>query len=125
MNTKQFIDKLNKIQKLMNLKKYKEAIILIEQLKELEKRGNFGYNLTHRLYQMDSNSHSLYNQQLLLKFLNELSKLNKSISFQELAEKIHKNYELNLKDDILRREIELLILRNQLKCRIEGDKLIF
>ncbi|MFX1420608.1 MAG: hypothetical protein ACFE9N_17055 [Promethearchaeota archaeon] len=124
MNTKEFINQLNEIQKLMNLEKYKEAIILIEHLKELEKKGNFDYNLTHRLFQLDSNSRSLYNQQLILRVIKDISINYDSISLPELNQILTAEKNLNLKLDILRREIELLILRNLLPFKIENDILI-
>ncbi len=125
MNTEQFIKQLNDIQELMQKEKYKEAIILIEKLKELEKNANFNYNLTHRLYQLDSNSRSLYNQQIILKTIKDLSSKNDSISFQELNQTLKKKDELELSEDVLKREIEILILRNLLTCRIDKEKIIF
>ncbi len=124
MNSKEFIEKLNEAQELLQQENYKEAIVLIEQVKELEKKGNFDYNLTHRLYQFDSNSRSLYNQQIILKIVRELSIQYKVISFQELNQVLKAKEELNLTDDILRREIELLILRNQLPWRINKNTII-
>ena len=67
MNVQEFIHQLDIVEKLMHQENYKEAVILIEKLKKLEKESNFGYNLTHRLYQLDSNVRSLYNQQIILK----------------------------------------------------------
>jgi len=125
MNTKEFMNQLNEVQKLMNLEEYKEAIMLLDKLKEIEKNSNLNYDITHKLYQLDSNSHSLYNQQIILKYLNSISKLNDSISFAELNQVIKENNELELSDDILKREIEILILRNLLSCKIEGDLITF
>ncbi len=124
MNTEQFIKQLNDIQELLQKEKYKEAIILIEKLKELEKNANFNYGLTHRLYQLDSNSRSLYNQQIILKTVKDLSSKNDSISFQELNQTLKKKDELDLSEDVLKREIEILILRNLLSCRIDKEKII-
>ena len=125
MNTKEFMNQLNEVQKLMNLEEYKEAIMLLDKLKEIEKNSNLNYDITHKLYQLDSNSHSLYNQQIILKYLNSISKLNDSISFAELNQVIKENEELEFSDDILKREIEILILRNLLSCKIEGDLITF
>ena len=125
MNTKEFMNQLNEVQKLMNSEKYKEAMILLDKLKEVEKNTNLNYNITHRLFQLDSNSRSLYNQQVILKNLNNISKLNASISFQELNLVIKDRDELELSNDILRREVEILILRNLITCRIDGERLIF
>jgi len=125
MNSQEFVEQLNKIQELMEQENYKEAITLIEKLKKIENESDFGYNLTHRLYQLDSNSRSLYNQQIIFANVRDLFKKYKFISFQELNRVLRTKNELNLTDDILRREIELLILRNQLHWKIEKDNIVF
>lgn len=125
MDDQKFIKQLNEVQDLMQQEKYQEAVILIEKLKEFEKKNNYDYNLTHRLYQLDSNAHSLYNQQVILHIINDLSKRYDSISFQELNRVLKEKKELNLSNDILQREIEILILRNLISCKIDGEKLIF
>ena len=125
MDSTEFISKLNEVQEFMRQENYKEAIILIERLKELEKNGNFNYNLTHRLYQLDSNSRSLFNQQIILKTINNLSNEYESISFRELKQKLNDLHNLDLSEEILKREIEILILRNLLSCRIYEEKIVF
>ncbi len=124
MNTEEIINQLNEVQKLMNLEKYKEAIVLLDKLKELDNTNNFNYNISHRLYQLDSNSRSLYNQQVILKSINNLSVKDDSINFQELNQLLKLNYNLNLDPKILRREIELLILGCQLPWKINKDTII-
>ncbi len=124
MNSQEFVEQLNKIQALMEQENYKQAILLIEKLKKVENESNFDYNLTHRLYQLDSNSHSLYNQQIILANVIDLAKKYKTISFQELNRFLRTKKELDLSEDILRREIELLILRNQLQGKIEKDTIV-
>ncbi len=124
MKAEEFIKQLNDVQELMQKEKYKEAIILIEKLREIEKNADFDYNLAHRLYQLDSNCRSLYNQQIILTIINELSKKYRSIRFQEINQILRANNKLDLTDDILRREIELLILRNQLQGKIEKDNIV-
>jgi len=126
MNPKEFMDQLNKAQKLMDLEKYKEAIIILDKLKEFEKASdyNFNYGLIHSLYQLDSNCRSIYNQEIILNHIKEISHEQKSISFQELNQIIKENEELDLGDDILRREVELLILRNLLSGFIKNDSII-
>lgn len=125
MDEKEFVKQLNKAQDLMIQEKYNESINLVEELKEVENKSDFNYNLTHRLYQLDSNIHSLYNQQVILNHINDISRKQESISFQEINLLIKKSTKLDLSDDILRREIELLILRNLLNCEIDGDLLKF
>ena len=125
MDVQEFIKQLDLVQKLMERENFKEAVTLIEKLKELEKDNNFDYNLTHRLYQLDSNSRSLYNQQIILNTINDLSNKSEYISFQELNQTLKKKDKLDLSDDILRREIEILILRNLLPCTIDKEKIIF
>ena len=125
MDAREFIKQLNVIERLMEQEQYKEALNLIENLKKTDKESNLNYNLTHRLYQLDSNSRSLLNQQIILINVRDLSKKYTSISFQELNHILKSKNELDLTDDILRREIELLILRNQLLGKIEKDTIIF
>lgn len=125
MDSIEFIQKLNEVQEFMLQENYKEAIILIDRLKQLEKTGNFDYNLTHRLYQLDSNSRSLYNQQIILTTINDLSSKSEYISFHELNQTLKEMDKIDLSDDILKREIEILILRNLLSCRIDKEKIIF
>ena len=124
MKKQEFIDKLNQVQDLMKKEKYKDALLLLDKLKTVEKSMDFDYNLTHKLYQLDSNTQSLNNQQIILNNIQKMSKKQSSISFNELYQIIKEKDNLILPIDILRREIELLILRNLLECKIEGDKII-
>ncbi|UCD01764.1 MAG: hypothetical protein JSV23_01710 [Promethearchaeota archaeon] len=125
MDSQEFLKQLNEVQELVKQENYKGALILIEKLKKIEKNSTFDYNITHRLYQLDSNTHSLYNQQLILKTIKNLSEIYNTISFNELNQAIKQKSELELSTDILRREVEILILRNLISCRIDGEKLIF
>ncbi|MFX0106408.1 MAG: hypothetical protein ACFE75_13110 [Candidatus Hodarchaeota archaeon] len=125
MDSQEFLKQINEVQELVKEENYKEALIIIEKLKVIEKNSTFDYNITHRLYQLDSNTQSLYNQQLILKTIKNISKKCESISFHELIREIKELFEEELNNDILRREIEILILRNLLFCKIEGDRLIF
>jgi len=125
MKSQEFIKKLNDVQELMLQEKYKEAILLLGSLKEIEKQGDFDYNLTHRLYQLDSNSHSLYNQQVILKVILTISQKTDSITFAELNNLIKKQENLDIDISILRREIEILVLRSLLSCKIEENKIYF
>ncbi len=126
MNTKEFMNQLNEAQNLMDLEKYKEAMIILDKLKEFEKTSdyNFNYGLIHTLYQLDSNCRSSYNQEIILTHIKKISHEQKSISFQELNQIIKENEELDLGEDILRREVELLILRNLLSGFIKNDSII-
>ncbi|MCJ7650443.1 MAG: hypothetical protein MUP85_17680, partial [Candidatus Lokiarchaeota archaeon] len=74
MKPNEFANRLNEVQELMAKEKYKEALVLLEGLKDLDKTSNFDYNLTHKLYQLDSNTRSLYNQQIILERLNSINK---------------------------------------------------
>ncbi|TKJ23273.1 MAG: hypothetical protein CEE43_03835 [Promethearchaeota archaeon Loki_b32] len=125
MDIQDFIKQLNQVQELMQKENYKEAISIIEKLKEIETESDYNYNLTHRLYQLDSNARSLFNQQKILKIINELYSSCDSISFQELNQVLNEKHKLNLSNDILQREIEILILRNLISCKIDREKLIF
>ncbi|MFX0020217.1 MAG: hypothetical protein ACFFDL_16820 [Promethearchaeota archaeon] len=125
MEPKEFIDELNNIQDLMSQEKYSEAIALIESLKAIEKQANFNYNLTHKLYQLDSNARSLNNQQKILNLISKISQQQSSITFTELQKRLKEIESIALDETILRREIEILILRNLVSCNIEGNKLTF
>ena len=125
METKEIIKQLNNIRELMTQEKYTDAIALIDKLKEKDKTSDFDYTYTHQLYQLDSNARSLYNQQIVLKCIKKFSLNQNSITFRDLNEMLKSNNELNLSEDILRREIEILILRNQLKCKLEGEHIHF
>ena len=124
MDDQKFIKQLNEVQDLMQQEKYQEAILLIEKLKELENQDSYNYNLTHKLYQLDSNAHSLYNQQAILHIINDLFSGHDSISFQELNRELREKKNLNLRNDILQREIEILVLRNKLSCKIEKENIV-
>ncbi len=109
----------------MTQEKYTDAIALIDKLKEKDKTNDFDYTYSHQLYQLDSNARSLYNQQIILKLIKEISLNQNLITFHDLNQILKSKNELTLKDDILRREIEILILRNQLKCKLEGENINF
>ncbi|MHA1915541.1 MAG: hypothetical protein ACW986_04790 [Promethearchaeota archaeon] len=127
MNPQEFQNRLNEVRELMVEEQYEEAINILEVLKadEANDESDFNYNLIHELYQLDSNCKSAYNQQLILERLLNLSNNEFVINFAELKEDIRKNNDLDLSEDILRREVELLILRNLINCRIEGNKIVF
>ena len=63
MDSKEFQTQLNDAHNLMTQEKFKDAIILLEKLKNIEQESNYDYSLTHQLFQLISNAHSLYNQQ--------------------------------------------------------------
>jgi hypothetical protein len=123
MESQEFVKKLTEAQELMSKENYKDAIAILEELKKIEENGDFDYSLTHKLYQLISNSKSLFNQQKILKFIKILSKKEKNISIDKLLEVVSK--EIDIKMDILRREIELLILRGLISCNFDGNTLKF
>ena len=127
MNPEEFIEKLNGVRELMTQEKYSDAIKILDNLKNIEKSSgnNYNYNLTHQLYQLDSNCRSAFHQQIILKQLKNISIKKKSISFKELNQVLRKKIGLNISEEILRREIELLILRNLSKCELKGNQLVF
>jgi uncharacterized pyridoxamine 5'-phosphate oxidase family protein len=125
MDTNDFVKDLSDAQELMRNERYPEALIILGKLKEADKAGDFDYNLTHKLYQLISNSQSLYNQQRVLSVVKKISHQQKSISFIDLKEMLNKQENVELDEQILRREIEILILRSLLECKIEGNDLVF
>ncbi|MFX1289523.1 MAG: hypothetical protein ACFFAG_01055 [Promethearchaeota archaeon] len=127
MNHEDFLEKLNSARELMSQEKYFEAIKILDNLKNIEKISgiDYNYNLIHQLYQLDSNCNSAFNQQIILEQITKLSSKKTSISFKELNLVLREKSEVNINEEILRREIELLILRNLLKCELKGNQLIF
>ena len=125
MDTNDFVKDLSDAQELMRNERYPEALIILGKLKEADKAGDFDYNLTHKLYRLISNSQSLYNQQRVLSVVKKISHQHKSISFIDLKEMLNKQENVELDEQILRREVEILILRSLLECKIEGNDLIF
>ncbi len=125
MNTDEFRTKLEEVQDLMRQEKYGKALYLLEELKEIEQTGDFDYSLTHKLYQLISNSKSLYNQQKILNLITQISQKEDSVSLVDLNQKLKEQENLDIDLSILKREIEILILRSLLKCQIDGDFLIF
>ena len=57
--------------------------------------------------------------------IKNLSIENDCISFEELNQILKEKDKLDLSVDLLKREIEILILRNLLPCRIDKEKIIF
>ena len=127
MDPEVFAKQLNNVRELMVQQKYEEALKIIENLKEIEKASgyDYNYNLIHQLYQLDSNCRSAHHQQIILKLLKNMSIKNKSISLNDLNHKLLTEENLNLSEDILRRELELLILRNQIQCKIDETSILF
>ena len=125
MDANDFVKDLSDAQELMRNERYPEALIILGRLKEADKAGNFDYNLTHKLYQLISNSQSLYNQQRVLSVVKKISQEQNSISFIELNEILKTQENVKLDELILRREVEILILRSLLACKIEGNNLVF
>ena len=126
MNPQEFKKRLNEVRELMVQERYKNAIDILETLKETEKNSesDFNYNLIHELYQLDSNCKSGYHQQIILERLLNISNNEKTVLFKELNDYLRDNKDLLISEDILRREVELLILRDQIKCKIEGNKIL-
>jgi len=127
MDAKEFTEKLNKVRELMQEENYINALEILDHLKKVEgtSENSLDYNLTHQLYQLDSNCKSAYHQQIILTHLHKISKKKNKISFEEISQELTETSKLTLSETILRREIELLILRNLLKCELKGNLLIF
>ena len=124
MDASEFAQKLVDIQELMKNEKYEEAIIILEKLKQIDQKGDFDYGLTHKLYQLISNSHSLYHQQVIMNEIKTMMLQKKVYSINELNQLINKRTKLNLDLKDFRKELELLILRGLLNGSIEGDQYI-
>jgi len=125
MDANDFVKDLNDAQELMRNESYQDALVILGKLKEADKAGNFDYNLTHKLYQLISNSQSLFNQQRVLSVVKKISHKQKSISFIALGAILKEQEDVELDELILRREVEILILRSLLEVKIEGNHLVF
>jgi hypothetical protein len=127
MNPKEFTKLLNKARELMTQEKYAQALVILENLKAVDKNSeyDYNYNLIHQLYQLDSNCKSAYHQQIILEIITNIPITKNSISLIELNKLLSDEESLNISEEILRREVELLILRNLLSCKIEKNQLIF
>jgi len=127
MNPKEFMKLLNEARELMAQEKYTEAVAILETLKNSDKSSEYDYNydLVHQLYQLDSNCKSAYHQQRILEIIKNIPIIKNSIKLDEIYKLLRVKGDLNISEEILRREVELLILRNLLNCKIEGDQLIF
>lgn len=123
MDRQDFIKQLANVSDLMVKEKYQEALVILEKLKEIEKKGDFDYNLTHKLYQLDSNTRSLYNQEVILNQINALATKQTIIPLKKLHDLIKDD--LQIDESMLRREIELLILRDKIQIQINGNELKF
>ena len=127
MDISEFNEHLIAIRELMIQEKYSDALVTIDMLKELDKKGDndFSYNLMHQLYQLNSLCKSAFHQQIILKIINDKFDKKQSINFTELSQILRENDKLKIDDEVLKKEVELLILRNLLKCKIEGNQIIF
>lgn len=124
ISSQEFINKLNEVQELMLKENYRKAIIILDKLKVIDKQNDYNYNLTHKLYQLDSNVHSLYNQQIILQLIFERSREKKEIFFNELQELLKTEESLDIDIGTLKREIEILVLRSLLTCTIEDNRIL-
>lgn len=125
LSENEFLLRLKKAQDLMMEEKYDEALVELYKLRTIEKAGDFDYSLTHKLYQLISNSESLHNQKRLISHVEEVAKTRESISIDELHKLVSEKGDLNLSQAILQRELELLILRAIIPYKIVGNELFF
>jgi hypothetical protein len=124
MNTEQFVKELSSAQSFMAEEEYEKALEVLYNLREIEKKGDFDYSLTHKLYQLISNSESLLNQQKILGTLKKFESQREKIAFDSLSKILKDENNFSLESGIIRREIEMLILRGKVNYKIQGDSLI-
>lgn len=125
MDTEDFIKNLSKAEELIKEEKYKKSLNLLSELREIELKGDFDNNLTHKLYQLISNAESLLNQEKITEGLSGLSEKHQKMDFKSLSDYFKKHKDLDLKPEIIRREIELLILRGKISHTIKKGSLVF
>jgi len=126
MNPKEFTKLLNEARELMTQEKFAQALVILENLKigDRNSEHDYNYNLIHQLYQLDSNCKSAYHQKIILEIITNIPITKNSISFIELNKILSDEKSLNISEEILRREVELLILRNMVSSKIEKNQLI-
>lgn len=127
MEPSEFIEQLSEAQDFIKNEKYKNALNLLYSLREIEREGDFDYNLTHTLYQLISNAESLLNQAAIIEELSKLTQKDdkNEIDFNSLHIHFKTATDLTIEPELLKREIELLILRDKIPYRIKGNKLVF
>lgn len=125
MNPQEFYKRLEEAQNLMLEEKYKESLVILDELKQLEKEEDFEYNLIHKLYQLISNTKSLYNQKIILNRLSILASVENraSIEIPDLNNILKEEDGFSLDLNILKRELEMLILRDLANFQIDGNNL--
>jgi Rad3-related DNA helicase len=124
MKSEEFVRKLSEAEDLIMNEKYGESLELLSDLKEIELKENFDNNLTHKLYQLISNAESLLNQKRITEGLTKIAQGHKRMDFKSLSEYFSKHMNLNLEPEIVRREIELLILRGKVPYKIKKKTLV-
>ncbi|TXT58019.1 MAG: hypothetical protein BAJALOKI2v1_470012 [Promethearchaeota archaeon] len=124
MDEEIFENKLVKADNLVKNEKYEEAMELLNDLKKIEDEEDFNYNLTHKLYQLISNTESLHNQQIIIDIIRKNIDDNQMIELTTLYELLKADNSIQIERSILKREIELLILRGVLKGNLKEDKII-
>ncbi|MFX0027602.1 MAG: hypothetical protein ACFE8B_00205 [Candidatus Hermodarchaeota archaeon] len=126
MEPKKFLEELNTVRELMTKEMYIDALKILEKLKKSDKEINqdHNYTLIHQLYQLDSNCKSALNQQLIQNYLENVLNKRKTITFRDLNRNLRDKGILDIDEDVLRKEVELLILRNRLHCRIDKETII-
>jgi hypothetical protein len=125
MNTEHFIEKLSQAEELISQEHYVDALNILYKLKEIELKGDFDNSLTHKLYQLISNSESLLNQKRIINGLSVLAEKHQEIDFDSIKHHFEHNLDYHFESGILRREIELLILRDKIPYKIQANKLVF
>ncbi|MFO8019657.1 MAG: hypothetical protein R6U96_13605 [Promethearchaeia archaeon] len=125
MRTKNFAEDLSKAQDYLQEEEFQKALKVLYRLREIEQKGDFDNSLTHKLYQLISNAESMHNQKIIISFLEDLKKEQDKVNLDELQEVVNAREDIHIKEGILGREIELLILRGVLSAKIQGNELIF
>lgn len=124
MKSEEFVRKLSEAEDLIMNEKYGESLELLSELKEIELKENFDNNLTHKLYQLISNAESLLNQKKITEGLTKIAQDYERMDFKSLSKHFNKHMNLNLEPEIMRREIELLILRGKIPYKIKEKTLV-
>jgi hypothetical protein len=89
---------LNEARELMTQEKYTEAMVTLDNLKDLDKTSehDYNYDLVHQLYQLDSNCKSAYHQQIILEIINDIPNTKSSLSLDDLNSLLKDKEKLNI-----------------------------
>ncbi len=118
-----FKKELVKAEKLIKKEQFEEALVLLEKMKNYDDEI-FDDSLIHNFFMLYSNVQSTVRGKKIYENLLSFSKLRKKASYKEIFEYLkEKNILLDI--DIIKKEIEILILSGKAPWKADKDALFF